>query len=205
MDPKKAAKVANTANEGARLLKGDGTKSKVPVKVREENALAMGVRETTPEVEKTLRAIVALQIAGFSQPEIDQLLHKNTKFTSMFIDRLRPEWRVQKQAHIDACVERFYDQKISILERIMTAAPQTVEYWIGVLEDKESTKSQRSQACKEIREWTSLIMRSDKHSQASRDLLSGEEQATAEKGLEMEQRMQKLIRRGAKAVGDDPN
>jgi hypothetical protein len=207
MDPKEAAKVAYTAtHEMSKLKKGNpGWASSVPTKVREHQALAAGVREMTPEVQKTLRAVVALQIAGFSQPEIDTLLGKNPKFTENMISRLRAEWRVQKQAHIDAVVEQFHAARIEIWERVLVMANDTIAYWHGVMHDPEATNTLKTTAFKETREWASLILKSDKSSQVARDLLSGEEEATAEKGMEMEQRMKKLIRKGKRHAGDEPN
>jgi hypothetical protein len=109
-------------------------------------------------------------LGGLDLNHIDRLFGMK-QGTSTRLKRKYPTyWRDHTLRHGDAAIALFYRSKISIVEHLMTAAPNTIKFLRELQAMEGVSVDVRFQAGKEIREWTSLFFR-NRQSQAARDLL----------------------------------
>lgn len=135
------------------------------------------------------------------------LLHEIGKKDFATIDRLfgmRPgsaeklkrdypsQWHDHTLRHCDTVIETFYRSKVSILEHLMVAAPNTIEFLKNVQGNEGISTEQRFAAGKEIREWTQMYFKT-RQSKTGRELLDPKMQAVAEEGETLENLLDTML------------
>jgi len=145
--------------------------------------------------------LVDVQIACIS------LLHEIGKKDLRTIDRLfgmKPgsseklkakypgHWRDHTLRHCDTVIETFYRSKVSILEHLMVAAPNTIKFLKEVQEDSVYSVEQRFQAGKEIKDWTAMYFKT-RQTKTGRELLDPKLKEVAEEGDALEGMLDKML------------
>lgn len=102
------------------------------------------------------------------------------------------QWKDHTLRHCDTVIETFYRSKVSILEHLMVAAPNTIEFLKDVQGNENISTEQRFAAGKEIREWTSMYFKT-RQSKTGRELLDPKMQKVAEEGETLENLLDTML------------
>jgi len=164
-------------------------------KVREKDAGLDKGNEVAAMLQLKLRCISLMhEVGGFKFSQVDKLFSLPAGTSSKLAFDNPSPYELWTQAHIDACVQRFYRAKITLLEHLVQAAPRAIKMWKQILEDEnpDTPDKKLEIAAKEIREWTSLFLRT-KQSSAVRDLLSTKMKDDFDRAEEMEASLQSML------------
>jgi len=123
---------------------------------------------------------------------IDRLFDMKPGSSEQIKKKYPKQWRDHTLRHCDTVIEIFYRSKVSILEHLMVAAPNTIQYLKEVQEGPNFTVEQRFQAGREIREWTTMYFKT-RQSKTGRELLDPKLKEVANEGDALEGYLDKML------------
>jgi len=112
-------------------------------------------------------------IKGYTFTQIDTCLHFPRGTSAGLAKEYPKELKLVMRKDMDFVLDRFFRNKISILDQLMTGAPNTIKFLVELQADVNKTDDQRLKAGDRIFDWTRLIL-TTKKPEAAKRVLSGD-------------------------------
>jgi hypothetical protein len=182
----------------------DGRGDQTLLDTFEERRKAVGADKLSAIDNIRLKYVSLLhEVGGEEFTQIDRILGLDPGLSRRWAEKNPRAYKVWTEEHVDWCVHRFYRHKISLLEHLIEAAPDTIKMWKDWQAGLDgATKDDRKLAAKEIREWTGLFLKT-KQKSALRELIPAELTKAHKEAEEMDERLQKMLGQALDLPGEE--
>jgi len=170
----------------------------------EERRIAVGADKLTAIENIRLKYVSLLhEVGGEEFTQIDRILGLDPGLSRRWAEKNPAAYKVWTEQHVDECVHRFYRHKITLLEHLIEAAPETIKMWKDWQAGKDgASKDDRKLAAKEIREWTGLFLKT-KQKSAMRELIPADLKKAHKEAEQMDDRLQRMLGDALEMPGEE--